>query len=104
VPPTRFHEVGSLELHELDQGRFPAVRLARQAAASGAPYPAVLNAANEEAVAGFLAGEVGFTDIVALVESALGAFAGGGGSLEEILAADDGARAHVRARIGKVKA
>jgi 1-deoxy-D-xylulose-5-phosphate reductoisomerase len=104
VPPTRFHEVGTMELHPLDQVRFPSVRLCREAAARGAPYPAVLNAANEEAVAGFLAGQLRFTDIVALVESALGACTGdGGGTLDGILAADALAREHVRARIGKVR-
>ncbi|HSR22018.1 MAG TPA: 1-deoxy-D-xylulose-5-phosphate reductoisomerase, partial [Candidatus Eisenbacteria bacterium] len=92
------------ELHVLDQVRFPSVRICREAVARGAPYPAVLNAANEEAVAAFLAGEIRFADIVALVESALGACAGGGGSLEELLEADGRARAHVLARIGKVKA
>jgi 1-deoxy-D-xylulose-5-phosphate reductoisomerase len=105
VPPTRFHEVGTVELHALDQVRFPSVRLCREAAARGAPYPAVLNAANEEAVAGFLAGQVRFTDILALVESALGAATGAGAdSLEGILEADALAREHVRARIGKVRA
>ena len=104
VPPTRFHEVGSLELHPLDDVRFPAVGLCREAAERGAPYPAVLNAANEEAVAAFLDGRLGFADIVPLVASALGALEGGGGSLEEILAADAAARTHVRRRIGKVKA
>jgi 1-deoxy-D-xylulose-5-phosphate reductoisomerase len=104
VPPTRFHEEGSLELHPLDQVRFPGVRICREAVARGAPYPAVLNAANEEAVAAFMAGEICFADIVALVESALGAFDGGGSSLDELLAADGLAREHVRARIGKVKA
>jgi 1-deoxy-D-xylulose-5-phosphate reductoisomerase len=104
VPPTRFHEVGRLDLHPLDQVRFPSVRMCREAAARGAPYPAVLNAANEEAVAGFLAGQLRFTDILALVESALGEEWGGGGSLEEVLEADARARAHVRARLGKVRA
>jgi 1-deoxy-D-xylulose-5-phosphate reductoisomerase len=104
VPPTRFHEEGSLELHQLDQVRFPSVRMCREAVARGAPYPAVLNAANEEAVAAFLAGAIGFADILSLVESALGAFEGGGASLEEIIEADGLARAHVGARIGKVKA
>jgi 1-deoxy-D-xylulose-5-phosphate reductoisomerase len=81
------------------------VRLCREAAARGAPYPAVLNAANEEAVAGFLAGRVRFTDILALVESALGTSPGAAGdSLEGILEADAMAREHVRARIGKVRA
>jgi 1-deoxy-D-xylulose-5-phosphate reductoisomerase len=103
VPPTRFHEVGSLELQALDQVRFPSVRMAREAAARGAPFPAVLNAANEEAVAAFLAGRIGFSDILALVGSALDAFSGSGASLEEVLAADADARAHVALRVGKVK-
>jgi 1-deoxy-D-xylulose-5-phosphate reductoisomerase len=104
VPPTRFHELGALELHPLDQVRFPSVRLCRESAARGAPYPAVLNAANEEAVAAFLEGRLRFTDIVALVESALGAHSGAGRTLDDILAADALAREHVRARIGKVRA
>jgi 1-deoxy-D-xylulose-5-phosphate reductoisomerase len=105
VPPTRFAELGTLELHRLDDARFPSVRMAREAAGRGAPFPAVLNAANEEAVAGFLAGQLRFTDILALVESALGAFTGAPGrSLDDILAADALAREHVRARIGKVRA
>jgi 1-deoxy-D-xylulose-5-phosphate reductoisomerase len=99
VPPTRFHELGALELHTLDEVRFPSVRLCREAAARGAPYPAVLNAANEEAVAAFLEERIPFPGIVALTESALGAFSGGGGSLEEILEADRFARAHVRGRV-----
>jgi 1-deoxy-D-xylulose-5-phosphate reductoisomerase len=99
VAPTRFHELGALELHTLDEVRFPSVRLCREAAARGAPYPAVLNAANEEAVAAFLEERILFPGIVALTESALGAFSGGGGSLEEILEADRFARAHVRGRV-----
>src|SRR5438105_10894384 len=54
VPPTPFHDLGALELHPLDSGRFASVRLAREAAARGGAYPAVLNAANERAVAAFL--------------------------------------------------
>jgi 1-deoxy-D-xylulose-5-phosphate reductoisomerase len=104
VPPTRFHEEDSLELHQLDQVRFPSVRICREAVARGAPYPAVLNAANEEAVAAFLAGGICFADIVPLVESALGAAEGSGKTLEELLEADAAARVHVQARIGKVRA
>jgi 1-deoxy-D-xylulose-5-phosphate reductoisomerase len=104
VPPTRFAETGDLELHALDAVRFPSVRIAREAAARGAPYPAALNAANEEAVAAFLGGRVAFADIVGLVASALGACKGGGGSLESVLEADAFARSHVAGRIGMVKA
>ena len=48
----------------LDDAAFPAVALARQAAAAGGTAPAVYNAANEECVAGFLAGRISFTRIV----------------------------------------
>jgi 1-deoxy-D-xylulose-5-phosphate reductoisomerase len=48
----------------LDNAAFPAVALAREAAAAGGTAPAVYNAANEECVAGFLAGSIGFTRIV----------------------------------------
>jgi 1-deoxy-D-xylulose-5-phosphate reductoisomerase len=80
------------------------VRLAREAAARGRGYPAVLNAANEEAVAAFLAGKVAFSAIVEAVESALAAFPGGDGSLEAVLEADEFAREYVRVRVGKVRA
>jgi 1-deoxy-D-xylulose-5-phosphate reductoisomerase len=104
APSTRFQDLGSLELHPLDPDRFPSVRLAREAAARGGAYPAVLNSANECAVAGFLEGRIPFLGILAAVESALEAFPGGGGSLEEILAADQFGRDYVAARVGKVRA
>ena len=62
---------GRLEFEEPDEMRFPCLRLARQAAESGDSYPAVLNAANEVAVAAFLNGQLGFTGIPSLVESVL---------------------------------
>ena len=64
VPPTAFEAVGPLEFHRLDEERFPAVRLAREAALRRGGYPAVLNAANEAAVDSFQAGEIGFGEIV----------------------------------------
>jgi len=88
VPPTTIHELSGLEFHELDEGRFPSVRLARGAARKGGGHPAVLNAANEEAVKAFLARAIAFSGIVSTVERALDAFPGCGGSLEEILEAD----------------
>jgi 1-deoxy-D-xylulose-5-phosphate reductoisomerase len=54
-----------------DESRFPATRLAREAVLAGGAAPAVLNAANEIAVAAFLAGKIGFTRIVACVEAVL---------------------------------
>jgi 1-deoxy-D-xylulose-5-phosphate reductoisomerase len=96
VPPTPVEELSGLEFYQLDESRFPSVRLAREAAVRGGGHPAVLNAANEEAVNAFLAREIPFGLIVATVERVLAAFAGCGGSLEEILEADRWARAFVR--------
>src|SRR6185312_10726736 len=64
VPPSTLEELGQLEFYPLDEARFPAVRLARAAAEQGGGRPAVLNAANEEAVNSFLAGELPFSGIV----------------------------------------
>jgi 1-deoxy-D-xylulose-5-phosphate reductoisomerase len=67
--------IGSLTFEAPDEVRFPATRLCRDAITQGGARPAQLNAANEVAVAAFLAGRIGFLDIAALVEEALGAFA-----------------------------
>src|SRR5256886_14428090 len=100
VTPPPLSALTGLAFHDLDEDRFPSVRLAREAAAKGGGHPAVLNAANEEAVNACLAGEIPFSGIVAAVERALGAFPGCGGTLEEILDADRWARAYVRQRDG----
>lgn len=63
--------LGRLTFEAPDPGRFPALALARQALQSGGAAPTILNAANEAAVAGFLAGRIGFLDIVGAVETAL---------------------------------
>src|SRR5256884_814239 len=96
VPPTTPNELTGLEFHDLDESRFQSVRLAREAAREGGGHPAVLNAANEEAVNAFLAGDILFSGIVRVVERALGAFPGCGGTLAEILEADRWARAYIR--------
>ena len=96
VPPTSIRELNGLEFYDLDEKRFPSVRLARKAAAAGGGHPAVLNAANEEAVNAFLAHEIPFSAIVRTVERALSDFPGCEGSLEEILEADRWARGYVR--------
>jgi 1-deoxy-D-xylulose-5-phosphate reductoisomerase len=104
VPPTALEELSGLEFHALDESRFPSVRLAREAAIAGGGHPAVLNAANEEAVNAFLAGRIQFSAIVRTVESALAAFPGGRDSLPEILEADRWAREYVKANSGSLKA
>ena len=67
-------EIARLEFAEPDPQRFPALRLARAAAAAGADVPAALNAANEVAVAAFLDGALRFPRIAAVVEEVLGAW------------------------------
>ena len=63
--------IGKLEFEAPDAERFPALRLARQALEAGGGEAIVLNAANEIAVAAFLAKRIGFLDIVRLVEDAI---------------------------------
>ena len=62
--------IGELTFHAPDEQRFPATRLCREAIQAGGAAPAVLNAANEVAVAAFLAGQIAFTRIPVMVEQA----------------------------------
>src|SRR5471030_1441572 len=62
---------GPLEFFEPDVETFRMLALARDAGERGGTYPCAFNAANEVAVAAFLAGRIGFLDIAALVEDAL---------------------------------
>ncbi|MFI5282224.1 MAG: 1-deoxy-D-xylulose-5-phosphate reductoisomerase [Candidatus Dormibacterales bacterium] len=99
VPATSLTELSGLEFHPLDEARFPSVRLARDAGEAGGGHPAVLNAANEEAVTAFLSGRIPFTGIVRVVEQTLAEFTGSGDTLAEILQADRWARDLVRQRL-----
>jgi 1-deoxy-D-xylulose-5-phosphate reductoisomerase len=63
--------IARLDFEAPDSERFPALRIAREALEAGGAAPIVVNAANEVAVAAFLAGAVRFTDIVKGVEEAL---------------------------------
>ena len=63
--------IARLDFEAPNVGRFPALRLAREALEAGGSAPAVLNAANEIAVATFLDGRIPFPDISRLVETAL---------------------------------
>ena len=71
VKPLSLAEAGRLTFYEPDPAAFPCLRLAREAAEEGQGAPVVLNGANEEAVAAFLAGKIAFTDIPRAVEAAL---------------------------------
>jgi 1-deoxy-D-xylulose-5-phosphate reductoisomerase len=66
-------KVRELTFEAPDLDRFPALGLARRAMESGGAAPTVLNAADEVAVAEFIAGRIGFTAIAALVEATLDA-------------------------------
>lgn len=66
-----FASIKGLTFFEPDIGKFPALRLAREALEAGGQAPCVLNAANEQAVAAFLEGKIPFLGIARLVEEAL---------------------------------
>ena len=89
--------VGQLTFFEPDTEKFPCLRLARTALEHGSAAPVVLNAANEIAVAAFLERRIGFNDIAALIERALGdARTDDVASIEECVAVDVETRARVR--------
>ncbi len=91
-------ELARLDFEAPDTGRFPALRLAREALRAGGTMPTALNAANEEAVAGFLRNRIGFLDIARLVEHILSEMpAGETDSLQTVLEAD----AEARRRVGE---
>ena len=68
APRLDLAQISKLTFQAPDEERFPALRLAREALLAGAGAPAVLNAANEVAVAAFLEGKIGFLDIASIVE------------------------------------
>ena len=72
VAPLDLVDVARLDFQQPDEGRFPCLRLAREATMAGKTASVVLNAANEVAVDAFLAGRVRFTAIPAVIESVLG--------------------------------
>ena len=71
VPQLDLAAVGSLTFEEPDLETFACLRLALEAGAAGGTAPCVLNAADEVAVAAFLAGEIPFTGIAAVIERVL---------------------------------
>ncbi len=86
-------KIGSLEFEEVDHERFPALGLAYRAGRAGGTAPAVLNAANEVAVAAFLAGELPFTGIARAVARVLDEHTpADDAAMEQVLAADGWAR------------
>ena len=95
--PLDLAAIGELTFRVPDELRFPATRLAREAAEAGGAAPAVLNAANEIAVAAFLSGQIGFTRIAAGVENVLSSYAAPAPAcLSDVFAIDSEARARAR--------
>ena len=94
MAPLDLAAIGELSFFAPDEKRFPATRLAREAAEAGGAAPAVLNAANEIAVEAFLKRKIAFSRIAVLVERVL---AGGNHpdaprSLSDVLMVDEASR------------
>ncbi len=101
--PLDLATIGQLTFEQPDPVRFPALRLARAAVNEGGAKPAILNAANEVAVAAFLKGQIGFLDIAALVETTLtGYVTNMPVNLEDLFSIDAAARSYASAQIQKV--
>ncbi len=98
LAPLDLAAIGELTFFPPDEVRFPATRLAREAIRAGGSAPAILNAANEVAVAAFLAGQITFTRIAAVVEETLSRSndAPRPVTLDEVLAVDQSARRHAQ--------
>ena len=99
-PPLELRGGAPLEFFEVDPERFPAVPLARRAGETGGVAPCVLNAANEVAVASFLAGECRYDEIVPLLADAVDAApVVHAPSLDDVLDADAWARDFAAVRL-----
>jgi len=98
--PCDWTQATSWTFEPLDAEAFPAVGLAKDAAKQGSTFPAVFNAANEEAVMAFHAGRIRFTDIVDTIEAVLSEHPGSSGlTVESVLDAEKWARARTHERL-----
>jgi len=103
--PVDWTQAQSWEFEPLDDGAFPAVRLARRVGAEGGTFPAVYNASNEVAVDAFHEGRIRFTDIVDTVTQVVEEHTGGGIDsadlrVEDVMRADSWARDRAREVLG----
>lgn len=98
--PCDWTQAATWTFEPLDAEAFPAVGLAKDAARQGSTFPAVFNAANEEAVTAFHDGRIRFTDIVDTVESVLSEHSGSSGlTVDSVLDAESWARARAHERL-----
>ena len=93
MAPLDLVTIGRLDFEAPDEARFPALRLARRVLDAGGARPAILNAANEVAVAAFLARRIGFLEIAAIVADTLDRYdPPAPETLDDVLAIDGEAR------------
>jgi len=96
--PLDLAAIGRLDFMTPDSERFPALGIARDVLAAGGARPAILNAANEIAVAAFLAGRIGFLDIALIVGKVLDRYdPPAPASLDDVFAIDAEARRSAKA-------
>ena len=99
-PPLDLAAVGQLDFENPDLDRFPALALAIDALKAGGARPAILNAANEVAVAAFLAGRIGFLEIAAISADTLSRYdPAAPDTLDAVLAIDEEARRYAAERV-----
>ncbi|WP_375395279.1 1-deoxy-D-xylulose-5-phosphate reductoisomerase [uncultured Sphingomonas sp.] len=100
MAPLDLAAIGRLDFEAIDPVRFPAIRLAREALDAEGARPAILNAANEIAVAAFLGGRIRFLEIAAIVEDTLERYdPPPADTLEAVIAVDAEARQVAGARV-----
>jgi 1-deoxy-D-xylulose-5-phosphate reductoisomerase len=95
--PIDWSVASTWEFRPLDDVAFPAVALAKRVGMAGGTFPAVFNAANEQAVIAFHAGRIGFTDILDIVTGVVDKHESGELSLEGLLDAERWARSEADA-------
>ena len=101
--PLDLATIGRLDFEAPDHERFPSLNLARAAIAEGGAKPAILNAANEIAVAAFLAGKIGFLHIADIVSSTLDGYSPKTPiTLDELFSVDADARTYTSALMEKI--
>ena len=102
APACDWTKAATWTFEPLDERVFKSVALARQVGSAGSTYPAVYNAANEQAVEAFHRGQIGFNQIVDLIERVVGSHEPEPGlSLESVLAAERWARDRADAIIAR---
>lgn len=101
--PLDLAAIGQLTFEAPDLVRFPALRLARAAISEGGAKPAILNAANEVAVAAFLKDRIAFLDIATLVEQTMMSYVPASPvSLDDLFSIDAEARRYAQKQLEKV--